>query len=141
MDDEEDILSTLKGYLEGSIPGLVVHTATSGQAGLAILRKERIEVILSDYKMPEMDGLEFLSEARALAPDVPRILLTAFPDMQLALRALNEARIAHFFTKPMEPEMVRDVVRTTLEARRAAQQRDAALQRSLDLMRRQAKKG
>ncbi|HLE46909.1 MAG TPA: response regulator [Candidatus Thermoplasmatota archaeon] len=140
MDDEVDILESLKQLLEVSLKDVKVHTAEGGQTALGILKSETIDLIITDYKMPGMNGLEFLGEARRLAPSIPRILVTAFPDLELAIKAVNDAKIENFFTKPVEPGKVVDVVRTVLSERRAKEMRDQSFARSLDTLRRQAKK-
>jgi CheY-like chemotaxis protein len=126
----------MRTFLAGSMPGTTVHTATSGQEALRMMETFPIDLVVSDYKMPGMDGLELLQRARKAAPDIPRVLMTAFPDMDLAIQALNEDRIQHFLTKPLEPDMLRDVLKALLEERRARRMRDAALKRSLEEMKR-----
>jgi response regulator RpfG family c-di-GMP phosphodiesterase len=86
--------------------------------------------------MPGMNGLEFLDKARHTAPGVPRILITAFPDLDVAIRAINEAGIENFITKPFEPGQVVEVVRAVLFERRAEELRNQSFARSLDLLRR-----
>ena len=129
VDDEPDILAALQSFLRDALPAVQVHTAGSGADGLALLQSQPVDLVLSDYKMPGMDGLEFLAKARELS-DSPRILMTAFPDMDLAIRALNEGRIQHFLAKPLDPDMVRDVLTALVAERRAKSQREAALPRS-----------
>lgn len=126
VDDEPDILTALRVYLERAL-GADVVAAESGAAALAELRKgPPVDVIVADFRMPGMDGVAFLSQARALAPDVPRLMLTAYPDMQLAIKALNEAAILQFLTKPVDPDRLLDVVQRTLaETRRAKAARKA----------------
>jgi len=137
VDDEPDILTALRVYLQGAL-GADVVAVESGAAGLAELRKgPPVDVIVSDFRMPAMDGLQFLSKARALAPDVPRIMLTAFPDMQLAIKALNDAAILQFLTKPVDPDRLLDIVQRTLaEARRTKASRQALDQAAGALARR-----
>jgi DNA-binding NtrC family response regulator len=140
VDDEPDIRTGLRTLLEKELH-LEVVDAPSGPAALEAMARGRFNAILSDYKMPFMDGLQFLAKAQALAPATPRIMMTAYPDLELALQALNDARILHFFTKPLDPDHLIDVLRKVLEAERAVRQRDEALQRSLEAMRRKLARG
>ncbi len=131
VDDEQDILESLKDLLEASLDDVEVLPASSGQQALNIIRDHRVDLIISDYKMPKMNGLEFLANAQEAAPGVPRILLTAFPDLGIAVRAINETGIENFITKPFEPsEAVETVSRILLERRRKAD-REQAFARSL----------
>ncbi len=135
VDDQEDILESLKDLLETSLDGVEVRTALSGKEALGILERERIDLIVTDYKMPGMDGLEFLEASRTPAPKTPRILMTAFPDLELAIKAINEARIENFFTKPLDPHEIIKVVEDTLERVRSQIQREQAFSRAMDIAR------
>lgn len=119
VDDERDILDSLQDLLESSLPDLHCKLASSGAEALAILKAPDagIDLILSDYKMPGMNGLQFLEQARAVAPQTPRLLMTAFPDLEVAIEAINEARVEVFLTKPLDPDKVIDVVRDALQAK------------------------
>ncbi|MHB1260114.1 MAG: response regulator [Thermoplasmatota archaeon] len=110
MDDEPDILESFKTVLELSIPGIKVITSTSGRQGIDILERERVDLVMSDFKMPGMDGIEFLCQARRIRPGLPRIMFTALADEDLARRAISEAVVNAFLSKNVDPgEMVRKV--------------------------------
>src|SRR5688572_15317731 len=130
VDDEPDIRDALQ-VLFHDVMDLDVLLAPTGKDGLLAMEKagDRLRLIVSDYKMPQMDGLQFLAEANRRHPGVPRILLTAFADTQLAVDALNLAHVSHFLTKPVDPEQMEAVVTRLLAAARAARQRDAAFRR------------
>lgn len=133
VDDEEDILESLKDLLETSIPNSRVLTAANGEAGMKVLEEEHTDLIVTDYKMPGMSGLDFLEESKKLAPKTPRILVTAFPDLEIALRAINDAKIENFFTKPLDPPKIVEVITDVLDTQRAQWQRDQAFARSLSM--------
>ncbi len=100
VDDEPDLLESLKELLEDCIPGLVVHTAPDGYEGLQVLESQEVDLVISDFRMPGMDGITFLCTARERHPSVARILLTAYPDKELARQATEEAMVETFLTKP-----------------------------------------
>jgi CheY-like chemotaxis protein len=99
VDDEENILSGLTRTLFDSYD---VTTALSGKIALEIMKTETFEVIISDMRMPEMDGAEFLTKARAFAPNTTRILLTGHSDTLAAMKAINEGHIFRFLLKPCD---------------------------------------
>lgn len=117
VDDERDILDSLKTLLENAVSGVRCETAESGAQALEILKKGGIDLIVSDFKMPGMNGLAFLEQARKIAPEVPRIMMTAFPHLEVAVAAINEARVEIFLTKPMDPDKFIEVVQETLQAK------------------------
>lgn len=130
VDDEADILLAAKAYLAGALP-VDILTASSGTAALDLLRSgAKPDLVVSDYRMPGMDGLTLLTEVGKMLPDRPRVLMTAYPDMQLAIVALNEARIARFLTKPIDPARLEAEVRELLETSRKQRAREQALRRA-----------
>jgi two-component system NtrC family sensor kinase len=114
VDDEPDILQALAAYLEATVPGLRVVTAASGAEGLEELRRMTPDLVLSDYKMPGMTGLEFLSRVAREMPQVPCLMMTAYADSELAMRAVHEAHVRQFLTKPVDPQRLCAVVKEIL---------------------------
>lgn len=100
VDDEADIVTALGRGLERGIPGVRVLAASSGHAALEILARQRVDVVISDNKMPGMLGIDFLVQARAVSPGATRMMLTAYPEERLLERSVNDARVRYFFTKP-----------------------------------------
>lgn len=104
VDDEPDVLVSLQLVIESSIPGTKVLAVDSGRKALDALSTERIDVILTDFKMPGMDGIEFLYQARKAYPHIPRIMLTAFADDDLVRRAIADSFVDAFIPKMVSPE-------------------------------------
>ena len=100
VDDEPEILWAHEQAILRGVPGVVVLTATSGKEGLAALEKGPVDVIISDFRMPEMDGVEFLTRAYARMPTASRMMMTAFPETGLVMRALNDSHVVRFIPKP-----------------------------------------
>jgi len=101
VDDEPQVVEGLRDLLEDRYQ---VRTATNGEAALAILRDQpQIAVLLSDMRMPEMDGVALLQRARSVAPDTVRMLLTGYSDVNAAIAAVNKGQIFRFLTKPCAP--------------------------------------
>jgi CheY-like chemotaxis protein len=115
VDDEPDILDSVHALLVGGIPGLRVLTARSGREGLEVLAREPVDLIVSDFRMPGMDGIEFLHQCRMRRPEVPRVMLTAFGNEDLARRAVTDAFVSAFISKGAEPDALIDGIRGLLE--------------------------
>ena len=140
VEDEQDIRELLAALLSSSLENVIVEERPDGPSALRAIAATPPDLIITDYKMPGMNGLEFLHRAQKIAPKTPRILVTAFPDLEIAIKAINEAGIENFFTKPFEPDQVLGVVREILQEQRAAALRNRSFARSLDLMRRNMEK-
>lgn len=117
VDDEIAILDGLRRQLRKKF---TVHTATSGAEGLDVLAERSVLVVVSDMRMPEMDGATFLSRARKLHPDVVRILLTGQADTQAAITAVNDGQIYRFLTKPCPPDVLLQEITGAVELNRLA---------------------
>lgn len=102
VDDEENILSGYRRNLRGHFE---VHTAEGGKNGLAKIKKDGpFEVVVSDFKMPEMNGNQFLAQVRDFNPDTVRIMLTGYADLPTTIDAVNEGNIFRLLTKPCSGE-------------------------------------
>jgi DNA-binding NtrC family response regulator len=100
VDDEENILSALQRTLRREHYTLLV--AGEPAEAFGILQQGLVDVVVSDHLMPNMSGLEFLKEVRALHPDVIRIMLTGHAEASTAMEAINEGEIFRFLTKPWD---------------------------------------
>lgn len=116
VDDEPAILSALKRLFRPH--GYQIFTAEGGEAGLAILEQESIDLIISDMRMPVMDGARFLELARERWPKVLRILLTGYADMESTIAAINRGQIYRYVNKPWDDNEIVLLVRDALERRR-----------------------
>jgi response regulator RpfG family c-di-GMP phosphodiesterase len=101
VDDEPQVLEGLRDSLRREFD---VSVATSGAEGLELLRDDPtgFSIVISDMRMPNMGGADFLRAARVIAPDAVRMLLTGHADLQDAIRAVNGARLFRFLTKPCD---------------------------------------
>lgn len=115
-DDEPDIRRAVRRAL--SAPGYTIHEVSDGAEALAFLKANRVDVVVSDYNMPRMNGLEMLTQVRMMHPDVVRILLTARADVQLAVRALNEGSVHRFLLKPWDHIDLKGTVQMALHSLR-----------------------
>lgn len=108
VDDEPCVLSAVRRiFLEDQIE---LVTAGSGADGLSVLRARAVAVIVSDNMMPGMSGIRFLEQAKLLAPDTIRILMTGYADVQSAMDAINRGGVYRFLTKPWDNDNLRRTV-------------------------------
>lgn len=105
VDDEANILSALTRLLRPA--GYTILRAGSGKEGLELLAQHEVGVIVSDQRMPEMTGVEFLRKAHELYPDTVRIVLSGYTDLNSVTDAINHGAIYKFLTKPWEDNLLR----------------------------------
>ena len=104
VDDDANLLEGLKRQLRKQF---TLEMSLSGEAGLVVVKEDGpFAVVVSDMRMPGMNGARFLAQVRAMAPDTVRILLTGQTDIQDAIVAVNEGHIFRFITKPCTPELL-----------------------------------
>lgn len=129
VDDEQNVVDSLQLNLRKHFK---VQIALSGAAGLEALRREPdIAVVLSDMRMPEMDGAKFLAEVKNVAPTAVRILLTGYSDIEAAMRAVNEGQIFRFLTKPCAPDHLLATLSAGVEQHRLITAERVLLQNTL----------
>jgi response regulator RpfG family c-di-GMP phosphodiesterase len=116
VDDESSILSSLKRLFRPH--GYKILTAGSGAEGLSILDKEKIDLVVSDMRMPEMDGAHFLEQVRNRWPQVVRILLTGYADVGSTIAAINRGEIYRYVSKPWDDNEIVLTIRDALERKR-----------------------
>ncbi len=112
VDDEVNILKALNRLLRRA--GYQVLTAESGENGLEILKTESVDLIISDQRMPGMQGNEFLRLSRKICPDAVRIMLTAYADIKAATAAINQGGIFKFILKPWGDDELLEVIKDGL---------------------------
>ena len=104
VDDDLNLLSAAKRHLRKRF---VVFTALGGMEGLKLIKKEGpFSVVVSDLRMPGMDGIQFLLRVREAAPDTVRMMLTGNADLQSAVTAVNDGQVFQFLTKPCHQEIL-----------------------------------
>ncbi len=112
IDDEKPTLSMFSLYLEAY--GYKALTAENGERGLEIFREKRPDIVLTDIKMPGMDGLEALSRIKKIDPDTEVIVITGHGDIDLALKALN-LNATDFIDKPIRQESLESALKRAEE--------------------------
>ena len=109
VDDEPGIRAALSRVFRRD--GYRVLSASSGSAALELLALHSVQVIISDQRMPEMSGTEFLSIVKDLYPDTMRIILSGYTDLTVVTDSVNRGSVFRFLTKPWDDEMLREQVR------------------------------
>ena len=120
VDDEPGILSSLRRLFRPH--GYRILVAESGALGLAELEKTPVDLVISDMRMPEMDGATFLKAVRQRWPDTVRILLTGYADVTSTVAAINDGEIYRYVSKPWDDTEIVNTVREALERYRLKQE-------------------
>ena len=148
VDDEPSVVQSLSALLDLETPHKV-FTETSPQRAVQLAKVTPLDMVISDFLMPELDGIKFLLEVRALYPESTLILLTGYADKENAIRAINEVGIFQYMEKPWDNDDLLTIIRTGLDKRmqlhrlyerarelearvRQLQERNEALQRQLE---------
>lgn len=130
VDDEEDNLALLYRTLRHDYE---VFKTTSPIEALKQMEAETFDVILSDHKMPEMDGIEFLRKSYELCPGTLRLLVTAYSDSKILIDAINYAKIYRYIKKPWEPADLLVTVQSAIECFQLKKENDRLIDDLKDL--------
>jgi signal transduction histidine kinase len=112
VDDEPDLVHSVQDLLRRDYH---VFGATRASEGLRILEQEPIHIVMTDQRMPEMTGIEFLRILRDRYPDTVRLLFTAYTDLKTVIDAINQGSVYRYITKPWEPQDLLAVLRQAVE--------------------------
>lgn len=127
VDDDEMFLEFVQRMLSGD--NINITTATSGKQGLEILKKQEMSMVLSEYRMPLMNGLEFLGKVKIIYPEILTVLLTEHADIELAIRAINEVGVYKFFLKPLDDTDFKITIKRALESLQVIKERNILIQK------------
>ncbi|NQD94721.1 response regulator, partial [Pseudomonas sp. CrR25] len=122
LDDEENILRALARVLRRD--GYQILIANRAQDAFALLAKHEVQVILSDQRMPEMNGTEFFSRVKDLYPETIRIVLSGYTDLKSVTDAINQGAIYKFLTKPWDDAQLRATVAQAFQHHSLATQKE-----------------
>lgn len=125
VDDEPSVLSALRRLFRTQ--GYQVRQATCGADGLALLREQPADLVISDMRMPEMDGAHFLEQVHQGWPDTVRMLLTGYADINATIAAINRGEVHRYIAKPWDDQALLLIVREALQ-RRGLERQNAELQ-------------
>jgi response regulator RpfG family c-di-GMP phosphodiesterase len=129
VDDDPHVAAVLAETLE---PEFDARVLTSARDALALLDDQEVAVLVADLRMPQMGGIELLSEARRRHPDTVGVLMTAHADARSAVQAINEARAFAYLVKPWDADAVVSFIRRAVDAHRAIR-RDVRVQQEREL--------
>jgi DNA-binding NtrC family response regulator len=114
VDDEEMVLTSLSSFLALET-NYNVKTFTSAKKALEFIKNGDVGLVVSDYLMPEMDGISFLAKVKDLKPQIPRIILTGYADKENAIKAINDVGLFQYIEKPWSNEDILIILRNGLE--------------------------
>lgn len=117
VDDEEMVLKSLGAFLSLETE-YNVQTFLSAQEALKFIESNGANVVISDYLMPEMDGMKFLKHVKELKPEIPRIILTGYADKENAIKGINEVGLYQYLEKPWDNSDLLIILRNALERQR-----------------------
>ncbi|HEX9758957.1 MAG TPA: ATP-binding protein [Nitrospiria bacterium] len=136
VDDEEFAQITFKGQFKKEFN---ISTTGNGEKALDLIEKEEVALVVTDQRMPGMSGVELLKHIKERKPDIVRILLTAYSDMDTVIEAINSGNIYRYLTKPYEEEEVRAALKQGLEKFHLVKERNRLYAEKLETMKKMAR--
>jgi response regulator RpfG family c-di-GMP phosphodiesterase len=116
VDDEEMVLTSLRSFLTLETD-YEIMTFSSPEQALDKLRETPVDLVVSDYLMPGMNGIAFLLEVKKMHPFATRVLLTGYADKENAIKAINEVGLYQYIEKPWQNEDLKLIIQNGLERR------------------------
>jgi DNA-binding NtrC family response regulator len=113
VDDEPMVTDSLRAFLDVELEIQAV-AFNDPERALEYLENHAVDLVISDFLMPQMDGLRFLVEVKRQQPGVPRVLLTGYADKKNAISAINQVRLFQYIQKPWDNEHLKTVVTSAL---------------------------
>jgi response regulator RpfG family c-di-GMP phosphodiesterase len=112
VDDEQNNLNAFRATFRKDYK---IFLAISAQEGRKFLKTQEVDIIITDQRMPEEVGVDFLASVIPLYPDPMRILLTGYTDIQAVIDAINKGQVYHYLTKPWEEDYLKTVIKNAYE--------------------------
>ncbi|QQR79800.1 MAG: response regulator [Deltaproteobacteria bacterium] len=128
VDDEPGVLQSLKRLFRRE--GYEMFFAGNAHDALEILKKENIHLIMTDYRMPEMNGVEFLKKSIEIHPESLRLILSGYADAKVVCDAIDQGQVYRFLTKPWNDEELLESIRQCFEHIKIETERNSLLQQA-----------
>lgn len=113
VDDEPNVLKSLRRLFAGTEYSILL--AESGEEGLKLLKEHDVQLVISDYRMPGMTGVQLLREVKELYPDTIRIILSGYADVAAIVEAINDGQVYKFLAKPWNDQEILTTVQRSFE--------------------------
>ena len=114
VDDEEMVITSVRAYLQLETE-FEIHGFTEPEQAVKHMEHHLVDIAVSDYLMPRMSGIQFLTRAKQIQPEASRVLLTGHADKQSAIQAINEVGLYQYVEKPWENEQLLLIIQNGIE--------------------------
>src|SRR6266567_4492528 len=125
VDDEADVVHSVQDLLRLDYR---VLGATRAEEALKLVQEEEVHIVMTDQRMPEMTGVEFLRRIRGEHPDAVRLLFTGYADIKAVIDAINQGNVYRYITKPWDPDELQSVIKEAVERYDLIIERNALLE-------------